>query len=293
LRFHVSFGIVISSAASAHADGSPRPVPVLAPSISPVSRLGQNIIEAFTGTNLIFHGAALASTGVFSWGGIDHEVFVFTQKHEGQGSMFSEATVVLGYVLPLTLAPVLYGTGLVSSSHELTGAGSAAVQALVVTVVTTGLLKWMTGRPFPYHGRDPRDPDRPNHPEYAHEYSFQLFRSTSIYAWPSGHTSASISIAAALTAYYPDSLWIPAIGYPIALLIGFWMINGSHHWASDVLAGGLMGHTIGYSIGQNFRRLAHPSSTATTPIKARSKQASINVVPLAGARLGLSVMGIF
>jgi hypothetical protein len=62
-----------------------------------------------------------------------------------------------------------------------------------------------------------------------------------------------VSIAAALSAYYPEQLWIPFVGYPLGALIGFGMVVGDDHWASDFVAGVLLGHAIGFSIGSAFR----------------------------------------
>jgi hypothetical protein len=39
------------------------------------------------------------------------------------------------------------------------------------------------------------------------------------------------------------------------------MIDGDRHWASDVVAGALIGHAIGYSIGKAFRRRAQGAHT--------------------------------
>jgi membrane-associated phospholipid phosphatase len=63
-----------------------------------------------------------------------------------------------------------------------------------------------------------------------------------------------VSVAAALTAYYPDQVWIPLLGYPLGVFVGLGMIDGDRHWASDVLAGALLGHAIGSSVGSAFRR---------------------------------------
>jgi membrane-associated phospholipid phosphatase len=39
-------------------------------------------------------------------------------------------------------------------------------------------------------------------------------------SWSSGHTSAIISVATSLTAYYPNRM-IPFVGYPLGIAIGF------------------------------------------------------------------------
>jgi membrane-associated phospholipid phosphatase len=75
-----------------------------------------------------------------------------------------------------------------------------------------------------------------------------------IAAWPSGHAATTTTITAALTAYYPEHWWIPAIGYPLAAYLAVGMIDRNSHWASDAVAGMLLGQAVGYSIGRNFRR---------------------------------------
>jgi hypothetical protein len=95
--------------------------------------------------------------------------------------------------------------------------------------------------------------------------------------------SATISIAAALTAYYPDELWIPFLGYPVAALIGFGMMVRDSHWASDLVAGALLGHAIGYSVGAGFRRRAH----GTHDVDARTLKLVPVVAPsFAGVGIG-------
>jgi membrane-associated phospholipid phosphatase len=143
--------------------------------------------------------------------------------------------------------------GLALRDKDTAAAGSAAVQALGITLVATSVLKLGVGRPYPLNGGDPNAPDRLDHPEYARQ--FRPFGSLwPLPAWPSGHTSATTAVAAALTAYYPERLWIPLVGYSIALAIGFGLIDGDRHWTSDVIAGALVGHAIGYSVGSAFRR---------------------------------------
>jgi membrane-associated phospholipid phosphatase len=126
------------------------------------------------------------------------------------------------------------------------------VQALALTALDTAWLKWATGRPFPTHGGDPNSPERLQ-PGYAKEFGQESFSTRGYLAWPSGHTSTSVAVAAALTAYYPERIWIPLLGYPVGLLIGLGMMQGDHHWASDVVAGAMLGHAIGYSVGRSFR----------------------------------------
>jgi membrane-associated phospholipid phosphatase len=250
---------------------------------TPIDALDGDVLDAFSGTNLIFYGTAVAATGVMAFSGADQAIRVGVQRHMAFAP-YGDASVVAGYVVPVVTAPAIYVVGLAVHDRETAGAGSAAVQALAVTFVTTGLLQWGVGRDFPLNGGSPAAPDLLDHPEVAHEFRpFQTF-AWPPGAWPSGHTSATISVAAALTAYYPGKPWIPAIGYPLGLAIGFGMVDGDHHWASDVVAGALLGHAIGWSVGRAFRRRL-TSGAVETP-------GGISVLPQLGARsLGVSAVG--
>ena len=251
---------------------------------TPFDRLGWNVVDAFSGANLLLHGGAVAATGVMAFGGADHALRLAAQR-DLLAPAYGDASYVAGYVLPLTLAPALYVAGLAGGDRTLAAAGAATLQALAVTGATTGILKWATGRPYPTHGGDPHDPRRLDHPEYARELSFQPFTLDRGLAWPSGHTSSPIAVAAALTAYYPEAWWVPAIGYPVSLAIGLGMVDGDRHWASDIVAGALIGHAIGYTVGRSFRRMYREGRRPVEGLE------SIRIVPLAGTTLGAALAG--
>jgi membrane-associated phospholipid phosphatase len=216
---------------------------------TPLDGLAEDAAEAFTGTSLLFHAAAVASTGVMAFGGADHALRVGVQRSLVV-SAYGDAALYGGYVVPAMAAPGIYVVGLVAKDRITAGAGAAAVQALAMALATTGVLKVAVGRVYPSHGGDPSAPDRLDHPEYAHEFT----PFAGVLAWPSGHTMGTTSVVAALTAYYPESPAVPLVGYPLALAIGFGMVDGDRHWTSDVLAGALIGHAIGYAVGRGFRR---------------------------------------
>lgn len=241
------------------APGTARAAPRSNP--TPFDGLGDHIGYAFTGTRLLFPAAAVAVTGSMAFSGEDHALRVAVQ-HQIRAPAWADGAYYAGYVAPAVVAPGLYVIGLATRDRETTGAGAAAVQALLVTLGATGVLKLATGRPYPLHGGDPAAPDRLDHPEYAHE--FRPFKPLLFLSWPSGHTSSTVSIAAALAAYYSDQPWVGFVGYPLALGIGFGTVVGDRHWTSDVISGALLGHVIGYSIGRGFRHsLAHDDSSQT------------------------------
>lgn len=238
---------------------------------TPIDAFWTDLGDAFWGYDLLYYAAAVAATGVMSQSGADHEVRVLANRHWDSGG-WNQAANIGGYVVPLVTAPTIWLVGLASGDRSVAGAGSAALLALGTAVATTGLLKVASGRP------DPGPLGQTDDTGLARE--FHPFRSD-VGAWPSGHTASTISIAAALSAYAPENPWIPLIGYPLGLAFGIGMIERDSHWASDVVAGALIGHGIGYSIGRNFRDRVRGEPLA---------QESLQLIPLPGAR-GLALSG--
>ena len=240
------------------------------PMPSPVDSLGPDIARAFGGYQWLYLAGAVAATAAMSPTGADHAIRVAVQQHL-RAPAWGDAAYYGGYVLPIVVPVSMYVTGLVVGDHRTAGAGSAALQALALTEVVTIVLKVGTGRPFPLNGGDPDAPDRLEHPEYAYEY--HPFGFAGRYAWPSGHTSASFSIAAALTAYYDESWVVPAISYPIATAIAFGMVIGDRHWSSDIVAGALIGQGMGWSVGESF---------ADRSRHREKKQSRLHLMPFIG-----------
>jgi membrane-associated phospholipid phosphatase len=236
----------------------------------PLHAIGPDAERAFGGWQFLYLGAAVAETAAMAPTGGDHAVRVAVQTHL-RAPAWGDGAYYAGYILPALLPLGLYVEGLLAEDRGAAGAGSAALQALAMTELATLALKVGTGRPYPTHGGDPASPDRLSHPEYA--YEFDPFGFAGRYAWPSGHTSAAVSVAAALTAYTDGSIAVAAVSYPIAFGIGFGMIVGDRHWTSDVLAGALLGQGIGWSVGDSFRH-----RTREGPAGAR-----LRLLPLLGA----------
>jgi membrane-associated phospholipid phosphatase len=244
------------------------------PMPTPLDGLGADLVNTFTGMSLVWYGGAFLATGVMAFGGVDHAIRVGVQRSL-RSPAYEGGAYYAGYILPALAAPAVYLVGLACHDPVTAGAGSAALQALATTLVATGVLKIATGRMYPLNGGDPGAADRLEHPEYARQ--FRPFQALwPLPSWPSGHTSATVSIAAALTAYYPDEIWIPFVGYPIATAIGFGMVMRDSHWASDVVGGSLVGHAIGYSVGRAFRnrvrgaRVGEDRAVSVVPVLAPS-----------------------
>jgi len=73
------------------------------------------------------------------------------------------------------------------------------------------------------------------------------------WAWPSGHTSSSFTIASVLDEFYGPKVGIPA--YALASLVGLRMMDQGDHWASDVVFGATLGWVVGHTIAGKHKKL--------------------------------------
>lgn len=73
------------------------------------------------------------------------------------------------------------------------------------------------------------------------------------FAWPSGHTSSSFTVASVLDEFYGPKVGIPA--YAVASLVAYRMIDTDDHWASDVVFGATLGWVIGHTVAGRHKEL--------------------------------------
>jgi membrane-associated phospholipid phosphatase len=73
------------------------------------------------------------------------------------------------------------------------------------------------------------------------------------WAWPSGHTSSSVTVAAVLDEFYGPGVGIPA--YILSGLVAFRMMDSGDHWASDVVFGATLGWVVGHTVAGKHKRL--------------------------------------
>ena len=261
--------------------------------VHPWQRVGAGLERIYAWPNVSFHISAAAVTPPLAlW--VDEPVQEGFQEHDPLGDTFGPVTLVFGAIAPLAVLATFYLNDLTADDSELTTASAATVQAVVIQAVVVTTLKWSTDRAGPYPDGDPqrrrwvsryfRDS------KSATDFNFNPFDLEGGLRWPSGHTASAISIVSALVAFYPSEPWIAAIGYPIVLAVGVGMLEGDYHWLSDVVAGALIGHAIGWQVGREFRatyeaRKAHR--------EAPSAHVATQELTLAPSPLGLGISGVF
>ena len=73
------------------------------------------------------------------------------------------------------------------------------------------------------------------------------------WAWPSGHTASSFTVASVLDEFYGPKVGIPA--YVLASLVGYRMMDTGDHWASDVVFGATLGYVVGHTVAGKHNEL--------------------------------------
>ena len=204
------------------------------------------------------YGANFIGAGLGTWAfietGLDWEWrnFAYNNAHLANAGL---PMLFAGYVVPV-IAPVsMYLTGRYLSDTKLQITAVAVAQSLVLSQITQVSLKMLTGRSVPgiisgvffepNHTRDDREND------FSDEFNWFTFNFYD--GWPSGHVVSAFSAAAVISEIYDDKPVLKIGVYSYAVLMGIGVAVNAH-WASESVAGALMGYAIGKSVGRSFNR---------------------------------------
>jgi membrane-associated phospholipid phosphatase len=223
--------------------------------------IGWNILHSFTynsGLNFIVSGLG---TGAFIETEIDWHWRNIAYNNTWLSNL-ARPGIYIGYIVP-TLTPILtYTIGRFTMDEKLQITGMALVQTLMITLAIQTPLKMITGRAMPGiitkfdHTRDSRTDNFSN--------EFNWFNNNFIAGWPSGHTANAFAAAATVSEIYNDNLWLKIGVFSYASLIGFG-VTLDVHWASEALAGALIGYAVGKTVGKNFRSLLENDKNNNEP----------------------------
>ncbi|MFM8177806.1 MAG: phosphatase PAP2 family protein, partial [Candidatus Kapaibacterium sp.] len=172
------------------------------------------------------------------------------------GTTFVGAAVVGG----------VYLTGLAMKSPSWRTAGRRAGETLLLSGITTTMLKAIIGRARPYTNLGSTS---------VSPFAFHEDR----YSWPSGHTTVAFAISSSL-ARSIDNPYVGALLYAGAAATGAARMYYDKHWLSDVM----MGAAIGTISAQLVHSLDDPRETAA---EGASNGTSLMIGPSIG---GVNVM---
>lgn len=198
-----------------------------------------------TRRDILITGAGFAaSVGVSAF---DERIARWTQSSGVQGGSgrrgFFEAVTHANEV-PLTIAATAtWAIGRVSGSAPVADIGLHTAEALGLTIVMAELIRGPLGRARPrVAGGD------------AFKFDFNSgFTKFENRAYPSMHSAVAFTTAAALTEemrhWKPNSAkYVAPVLYTAALIPGMTRMYLNQHWASDVVAGGVMGAWLGHKV---------------------------------------------
>jgi membrane-associated phospholipid phosphatase len=199
----------------------------------------------FTRRDAIYTGAAIAATAAISH--FDVRISHWAQSPSVQdGQSRHDLVDALTHIneTPLTIGAILtYGVGRLGRWKAVTDIGLHMTEALVLTDVTSELIRGPIGRARPRIS-----------PDDAFVFSFgKGFTDFGYRAFPSLHAASAFAAAASLTEEIhlrkPGAAWVfGPILYGAALIPGATRIYLNQHWMSDVASGAFVGTLFGIKV---------------------------------------------
>jgi len=181
----------------------------------------------FDGQDWTRLGLGTAAVGVTA--AFDERVQTYVQEHSTAGSRdLANRLRPLGSWQGTALMVALLGVGELAGNANVAATGADGIEA---TLFATGLVT-----PFIQTvGRE-----RPSAEQGPH--SFQPFSGAA--SFPSGEVTQAFALASVVTAH-TDSVVLRSVVWGLAGLVGWERIELDRHWASDVVAGALIGSAVG------------------------------------------------
>lgn len=154
--------------------------------------------------------------------------------------------------------PVLagfYAYGRLANDYNAQTTALDGLSASILSALVTSTIKGIVGRARPFTGLGP--------------HHFSPLQGD--YSFPSGHATGAFAFASVIAAHY-DSPWVDASAYGVAGMVALARVHLNAHWASDVVAGGLIGGLIGHHLVEFNRRLRAEHSAFVPTIGSDGQQ---------------------
>lgn len=131
------------------------------------------------------------------------------------------------FVLPASAAGWAYGK--LAGDPKAANAAKLVVESFVLSGIAANAVKYTAGRHRPKEGDGPR------------EWDLFKFKTSSV-SFPSGHSATAFAWAGVIAGVYGENPVVPPVAYSLAALTALSRIYDREHWASDVVAGSLIGY---------------------------------------------------
>jgi len=198
-----------------------------------------------TRRDLVVLGIGAAATGVLSiW---DDDIAKASQQSRYQGGSLHRFALDVSKAqeTTLTVASILtYGIGRLTKQNTVADVGLHSAESVILASLASQLIRGPLGRTRPHEAGD------------TNQYDFHFgkgFTSFDNRAFPSIHTSSGMAVATVLTMemqrrHVAATPYVAPVLFAAGLLPGLSRIQLDQHWASDVLAGAIMGVFSGYKV---------------------------------------------
>lgn len=166
---------------------------------------------------------------------------------------------------------VLLGTswlvGRKRGDDRLAGTASLATEALIDAAIWSSTIKAITGRLRPVSGGE------------GEFFQYGLWEGADEGSFPSGHAINSFAVATVFARQYEDKRWVPWVAYGTAALISISRVAVGQHYPSDVLAGSLLGDSIGRMVlARSREETGLPSATLRPLFDSKTRSYGIEYV---------------
>ena len=220
-------------------------------------QLWRNLFTALSyDYGLYFFGAGLV-TWVFVKTGLDWAWRNMAFQNQALAFMWLPV-VFMGYIVPVISPLPVFAAAWFRKSKKLYVTSAALLQVFLVTQFFHVLFKLLTGRPAPgvvsgvfFEPGNFRIEGAEDFSAVFHWFAFKVYD-----GWPSGHTACAFSAAVVIAEMFPCRRLLIAGMFAYALLMVF-SVSVNVHWASDSVAGALLGYAAGKAVGKSFNKLVH------------------------------------
>ncbi|HEY6066696.1 MAG TPA: phosphatase PAP2 family protein [Thermoanaerobaculia bacterium] len=184
----------------------------------------------------------------------DQRIDTALERHRtSRAEAVSDVVTPFGSYAGLAISAASLGGGLIFHNDAARDTGRDALEAVFLAGgIVTPVIKTIVGRTRPRQGGDGDE--------------FHAFSNAQ--SFPSGHTAEAFAVASVFAARSKG--WIvPTIAYGLAAGVALARVNDRAHFPSDVLAGAIIGTTIGRSIVHRHRGTDHEADWDVVPVPAR------------------------
>lgn len=187
---------------------------------------------------------SLAIAGISS---IDESSSKYFKRHFSESNFinFSNDFGEINYAAPVSA--LIFGSSLLTDNTKFQDAAFTSFQSIFYTAVTVNISKFIFARSRPYDDNG------------AFDFDFLEFEGTS---FPSGHSSTAFALLTPWVMYYPNLLTYSLILIPTGTSIA--RIAKGEHWATDVVAGALIGSYWGMYLSKSHKDKT-PDNVIVTP----------------------------